>query len=244
MSSSGPLERGPAVESRESKAGDKRPALLIVVNPSGNRTRMPLDRFPFTIGRHTDNNLVLRDNRISRTHARIVRDGDDYVIEDLKSRHGTWVNGERVARRSLRNSDRIEFGFQDSYKVTFSYEEHDLNRLLDQLQPAQRAPSNLGKLRALVEVARALQTSLSTDDVLTAVVDAALAVTGAERGFLMLRKDSDLDITVARDRRGSPLGRNDLKIPMSVINRALRSRRELLSMNFDPLEEQGIRPET
>ncbi len=244
MSLSGPLERGPAADGRESKAADKRPALLIVVNPSGNRTRMPLASVPFTIGRHADNDLVLRDNRISRTHARIVREGDDYVIEDLKSRHGTWVNGDRVSRRALRNSDRIEFGFQDSYKITFTYEEHDLNRLLDQLQPPQRAPSNLGKLRALVEVARALQTSLSTDDVLTAVVDAALAVTGAERGFLMLRKDGDLDITVARDRRGSPLGRSELKVPMSVINRALRSRRELLSMNFDPLEEQGIRPET
>jgi serine phosphatase RsbU (regulator of sigma subunit)/pSer/pThr/pTyr-binding forkhead associated (FHA) protein len=206
---------------------------------------MPIDPVPFSIGRHAENQLVLRDNRISRGHARISRDGEDYVIEDLNSRHGTWVNGSRVSRRTLRNSDRIEFGFQDSYKLTFSYEEHELNRILEQLQPAQRSSTNLGKLRALVEVARALQTSLSTDDVLTAVVDAALAVTGAERGFLMLQKPGrDLDINVARDRYGSALGLNDLKVPTSVINKALRNRRELLSMNFDPLEEQGLRPDT
>jgi sigma-B regulation protein RsbU (phosphoserine phosphatase) len=243
-SSPGPPAGGPAAESRVSKPGEVKPAVLVVVNPSGNRSRAPIQTNPFLIGRHADNNLVLRDNRISRSHARIVLDGENYVLEDLSSRHGTWVNGKRITRQTLRNSDRIEFGFQDSYKLTFSFEEHELNRILDQLQPAPRAPSNLGKLRALVEVARALQTSLSTDDVLTAVVDAALAVTGAERGFLLLQRGEDLEICVARDRRGAPLGRSDLKVPTSVIRRSLKNRRELLSMNFDPLEEQGIRPET
>jgi serine phosphatase RsbU (regulator of sigma subunit)/pSer/pThr/pTyr-binding forkhead associated (FHA) protein len=232
------------MENRDSKAGEPKPAVLIVVNPSGNRSRAGIERTPFLIGRHADNNLVLRDNRVSRAHARISLEGENYVIEDLSSRHGTWVNGRRITRQTLRNSDRIEFGFQDSYKLTFSFEEQELNRILDQFQPAQRAPSNLGKLRALVEVARALQTSLSTDDVLTAVVDAALAVTGAERGFLMLQHGDELEISLARDRRGAALGPSDLKVPTSVIRRALRNRPELLSMNFDPLEEQGIHPET
>ncbi len=103
--------------------------------------------------------------------------------------------------------------------------------------------NNLGKLRSLMEVARALQNSLSTQEVLTAVVDAALAVTGCERGFLMLRKVSDLEVAVARDKAGQPLPAEDLRVPTSVIQRALHSRRDLLSMSFDPLEQQGVRPE-
>jgi len=78
---------------------------------------------------------------------------------------------------------------------------------------------------------------------LAAVVDAALAVTGAERGFLLLRNDDDLDVRVARNRSGSALPAGDLEIPRSIINRALRTRRELLTMTFDPLGEEGIRPE-
>ena len=62
--------------------------------------------------------------------------------------------------------------------------------------------NNLAKLRSLVEVARALQNSLSTQEVLTAVVDAALAVTGCERGFLLLRNGAELDVSVARDHDG------------------------------------------
>ena len=224
-----------------------RPAVLTVVNPSGNRSRIPVASVPFQIGRHAENQLVLRDNRISRDHARIVHDGAGYAIEDLKSRHGIYVNGERVDRKVLRNGDLVEFGFPDSYRLTFTFEDDDLSRILNQIQaPTESAaPSgNLGKLRALVEVARALQNSLSTNDVLTAVVDAALAVTGSERGFLLLRRGAELDVTVARDRRGAPLPTTDLAVPMTVINRALRQRRELLSMSFDPLEEQGLRPDT
>lgn len=232
-----------------SKSPEESPALLVVVNPSGNRSRVPIQPLPFCIGRSAENHLVLRDNRISRSHARILNENGEFVIENVKSRHGVWVNGERVDRKPLQNTDRIEFGFPDSYKLTFSIEEHELNKILDQIAPSPvsgGATSNLGKLRALVEVARALQSSLSTDDVLTSVVDAALTVTGAERGFLLLRrgKESGLEMRVARDRRGTSLADNDLKVPMTVINRALNQRRELLSMSFDPLEEQGVRPET
>jgi serine phosphatase RsbU (regulator of sigma subunit)/pSer/pThr/pTyr-binding forkhead associated (FHA) protein len=219
---------------------------LIVVNPSGHRIRVPIESVPFIIGRQGDNQLVLRDNRASRVHARIVAEEGAYFIEDLNSRHGVYVNGERVGRRQLANSDRIDFGFQDSYKLVFTLEEDEIHRIIEQIstpRPAMPAGASLAKLRALVEVARALQSSLSTHDVLTAVVDAALSVTSAERGFLLLRKGDDLDVSVARDKKGGSLGNADLRVPMSVINRALRTRRELLYMNFDPLEEQGVRPD-
>ena len=232
---------------------DDRPrAALLVLAPSGQRSRAALDSLPFSIGRQADNNLVLRDNRVSRRQAQIVFENGAYVLEDLNSRHGTWVNGERSARRVLRNSDRIDFGVQDSYQLTVSFEKDDIHRLLDQFPSTAHTDSgggggDLAKLRSLVEVARALQNSLSTHEVLTAVVDAGLAVTGCERGFLLLRnprdKDGDLTVSVARDRFGKPLDASDLRVPTSLIRRALVSRRDLLSMSFDPNEITGMRPE-
>lgn len=222
-------------------------ASLIVLNPSGQRQRVSIEPLPFFLGRNADNQLVLRDNRVSRTHARIFAEHGHYVIEDLNSRHGTWVNGEQIARRTLRNSDRIDFGIRESYQLTFTLETGGINRILDQFATTSRAgsegPHHLGKLRSLMEVARALQNSLSTQEVLTAVVDAALSVTGCERGFLLLRKGEELDVTVARDSEGRPLPPEELRVPTSVIQRALRSRRDLLSMNFDPLSAQGASPE-
>jgi phosphoserine phosphatase RsbU/P len=220
------------------------PAALLVLNPSGQRTRVPITAVPFLVGRNSDNNLVLRDNRVSRSHFRILSENGGYAIEDLNSRHGTWVNGERVARRQLRNSDRIDFGVRESYQLTFTVEPGEINRILDKLTTSRPGSegNHLEKLRSLVEVARALQNSLSTQEVLTAVVDAALAMTGCERGFLMLRKPPELEVVVARDRQGRPLEADELRVPTSVIQRALNSRRDLLSMSFDPLAAQGATP--
>lgn len=232
----------------EGRVVPPRPAAIVVTSPSGNRFRVPVDPLPFLIGRHADNHLVLRDNRVSRSHARLIWDGTAYVIENLKSRHGIYVNGEKVERAALRSKDRIEFGVQDSYRLRFTLEDDEIQKMIDHIQAGSsgshggQPPSSLSKLRSLVEVARALQNALSTDEVLIAVVDAALAITGCERGFLLLRKSDGLETAVARDKMGRPLAADDLRVPKSLIGRALATRRELLSMSFDPTDE-ALRPE-
>ena len=222
-----------------------RPASLIVTDPTGHRVRLELEPLPFRIGRHAENDLVIRDSRASRNHARILVENGKYVVEDGNSRHGTYVNGERITRRALDTNDRIEFGFPDSYQLTFAYDGAEITRLMEQLsgeagattlmQPSGVAGvgASLGKLRAVLEVARTLQTAFSMQDVLVSVVDAALTITGTERGFLLLRNNDELEIKVARARNGAPLSQSDLRVPRSVIRRALERRRDPLLMNFD-----------
>ncbi|REJ79801.1 MAG: FHA domain-containing protein [Planctomycetota bacterium] len=63
---------------------------------------------PFLIGRHLNSDLVFEDETISRRHARILRTASGYEIEDLHSRNGTMVNGEKVVdRRRLKSGDTI-----------------------------------------------------------------------------------------------------------------------------------------
>ena len=211
-----------------------RPAALIVVNPSGNRTRLLIPSTPFIIGRQSDSGLVLRDNRISRQHARIIVENGLYVIEDLGSRHGVLVNGEQAARHVLKSSDRIDFGFEDSYKLTFLYDDDELTRLLQQIQTGQSAlpgGANLAKLRAVVEVARTLHNSLAVEEVLAAVLDAAITITNTERGFLLLRgTKQQLQVQVARDSRGSTLKDAQPSLEIAQIEAAVMGRREFLSM--------------
>ena len=213
-------------------ADQPRPAALVVINPSGNRTRVLVSPTPFQIGRQSENQLTLRDNRISRGHARIVYDGG-YYLEDLESRHGTYVNGERVQRHLLRGSDRIEFGFDDSYKLLFLFDDDEIGRLLQQIQTGQSlvtGGTNLGKLRAMVEVARTLQNSLGTNEVLAAVVDAALTITNTGRGFLILRENGQLNIRVARDQTGRPIEGGPL-VGLDALEAALKGRRDFLTVS-------------
>ena len=222
------------------------PASLVVVDPNGHRTRVAIDPLPFRIGRQPESDLIIRDSRVSRAHARIVVEGGEYVVEDCGSLHGTHVNGKRISRQALRNSDKIEFGAQDSYQLVFALDGAELKQLMEQVGSGAQhgVGGNLAKLRAILDLARTVQSSFSVDDVLASVVDTALAITGAERGFLMLRASGGLEMRVARHRRGRQLHASDLRVPREVIHRALERRRELLSMNFDPLGEGETRPQS
>ena len=67
-----------------------------------------------TLGRADDNDVVLADERASRHHARIRRRDGRFAIDDLGSRHGTYLNGERLGgeSRALERGDSIEIGSQ------------------------------------------------------------------------------------------------------------------------------------
>lgn len=65
---------------------------------------------PVTIGREEGNTLRLNDERVSRFHAKVQLDGDDYILTDLESTNGTRVNGTAVQIRRLRIGDRVGVG--------------------------------------------------------------------------------------------------------------------------------------
>jgi Mg-chelatase subunit ChlD/pimeloyl-ACP methyl ester carboxylesterase len=62
------------------------------------------------IGREPSSELVLSDPQVSRIHARILQTSQGYVIEDLNSTNGTFVNGQRITTQYLRPGDRIQVG--------------------------------------------------------------------------------------------------------------------------------------
>jgi hypothetical protein len=63
-----------------------------------------------TIGREHDNNVEIKDPDVARYHARILRERDAFVVEDLNSSTGTFVNGERKNRAVLSHGDVIRVG--------------------------------------------------------------------------------------------------------------------------------------
>ncbi|MBI5508333.1 MAG: FHA domain-containing protein [Deltaproteobacteria bacterium] len=62
------------------------------------------------IGRGPSNAVVLGDSSVSREHARLLHEGDNYILVDLRSANGTFVNGQRVDRARLRSGDEVGFG--------------------------------------------------------------------------------------------------------------------------------------
>ena len=219
-----------------SSTGD--PLVLVVVEGTDRRT-LVLDHFPFTIGRRTDRDLVMADPRVSREHAQFVKEADGTYLVDQGSRHGTFVNGERINRRKLGRNDRVEFGVQGSAYAVFSPDRSPSSaaqQFLSQFstwKPASGAGSDLEMLNVFLEAARKLNTSGVLDDVLQTLLEAALRLTHAERGFVFLRQpDGELHLAAGRDKTGERID-DDSTISRSVLRDAAKSASEFLVTDTD-----------
>jgi hypothetical protein len=98
------------------EAGVQGPALVVrsgggrtgeIFEPQGERT---------TIGRSPDNGIFLDDVTVSRRHAVLVARDDGFVIEDLGSLNGTYVNRRRVESAQLEDGDELQIG---KYRLSF-----------------------------------------------------------------------------------------------------------------------------
>ena len=92
--------------------GEVRPGETLLVVRQGPEigTRYSLVGDQVTVGRVPDNQIQLDDVTVSRQHAVFVREGDDWVVRDLGSLNGTYVNNERVDEAVVRHGDDLQIG--------------------------------------------------------------------------------------------------------------------------------------
>ncbi|SRR6266851_1073730 len=177
-------------------------ARLEVTDALGRRI-VPIGKEAFGIGRRETNDLRLAGSEVSRDHAEIVTASGHFVVRDKQSRYGTYVNDEPVSGdRPLVHGDRIRLGRSGGAELVFL--------LADTGPPQDKATTTaIGDLRqvaALLDGLRALGSGRVLDDVLALVLDSAIEVTGAERGFIMLATpEDDLEFKLARGRRQQTL---------------------------------------
>lgn len=89
---------------------------IIVTNPEGDETRIPLDRPVFTFGRDESNHVCLKEKRCSRKHFVIEMAGDYFDAIDSGSTNKLRIKGRKLERRRLRDGDIIVIG---KFKITY-----------------------------------------------------------------------------------------------------------------------------
>jgi pSer/pThr/pTyr-binding forkhead associated (FHA) protein len=94
-----PAQRPQAAAPRTPVPGSDgaQPTRLVITKGAKNGLEMPLGDGPLTIGRSNESNLIIRDDYTSTHHARLMLWNGRWVIQDLDSTNGTFVNGERVS---------------------------------------------------------------------------------------------------------------------------------------------------
>lgn len=205
---------------------------LVFVQGNEQRT-INLDHTPFTVGRKVDKDLVIADPRVSRDHALITSENGEFCVVDQGSKHGTYVNGERIQRKTLERNDRVEFGVRDVSYVIFHPHHASSNtarEFLSQISGIQIAndATDLEKLTLFLEAARKLNTTGVLDEILVTLLDATLKLTRAERGYVFMRdEEGKLRLAAGRNSKDEPL-LDDTTISHSILDEALKSNSEFV----------------
>jgi serine phosphatase RsbU (regulator of sigma subunit) len=223
------------------------PALVFV--QGSEQKSIVLNRTPFTVGRKVDKDLVIADPRVSRDHAQIMQEGIDFFLIDLGSKHGTFVNGERIQRQKLERGDRLEFGARDSAYILFNPTTNTSNtarEFLSQISGIQikQETTDLEKLRLFLEAARKLNTVGVLDEILMTMLDVTLDLTKAERAYVFLKdEEGNLTLKAGRNAKKEPL-LDDKTISRSILEESMRSLSEFVftdtSKSLDLAGRQSI----
>ena len=217
--------------------------------------RIELSEDEMILGRSPDCNIQVEDYAVSRKHAKVIRSGDTYSLEDLKSRNKTYLNDIVLTEgaHQLRNGDKVAvcdviFNFYDELaggmsdsldgsRISVLFDGNDVGHstIMSKLEVGtskgniQLAASPEMKLSALLEITRALGNALGLDDVLPSVLDALFKVfMQADRAFIALMGDDGNLIP-----RWSKARRDDceetIRISRTIVNHVIDLREAVLS---------------
>ncbi len=218
-------------------------ALSMQLIDGASRRTIVIDQFPFVIGRSPECNLTLPHSYISRSHARITREGAEVVLEDTKSSHGTFVNGEQVARRKLLLKDTIQFGYLEGPQLRFeAYGRQESTNLtiLAQMQGINAHESDIEKLRWFLQAARDLNSAGRVDRVLASLLESTLTLAKVERGYVFLANANGvLELALGMDAEGHVL-KDTSTVSQTVMRQAIEGADQFLVT--DTLSAEGRLP--
>ncbi|MCB9435830.1 MAG: FHA domain-containing protein [Anaerolineales bacterium] len=100
-----------------SETSDK--PILVITEGEQAGQRWVIERSGFTIGRGGECDLILPERQVSREHVKIHREGDDYYLEDLDSKNGTWVNEIQLKADTIRLRDGDDISIAMAVRMTF-----------------------------------------------------------------------------------------------------------------------------
>jgi phosphoserine phosphatase RsbU/P len=233
----GSLDRGvKRILSREPEREISASARFFYLDEAGKECWVGIHPPQFTLGRGSGNNLILSQMGVSRSHAEILMQNGEFLLHDLGSKLGTFLNGVRIERARLTNGDRVQLGGIQG--VSLSFHAGDLLQSLlsrsdsgGEVDLSVRGFKDVGKLFAAF---RALSSISVLDDLLALVVDTAIELTGAERGFIMLKDQrGDLKFRCARNNHRRPLDGSCFQTSHCVLQDVFKTGRPVVIKDLD-----------
>ncbi|MGH9363818.1 MAG: SpoIIE family protein phosphatase [Thermoanaerobaculia bacterium] len=230
---------------------------LYLTAPGMPSQKFLLERPVTTIGRSSLNDLPISDKMLSRQHARIVRDGNGALtIEDLGSRNGTYLNGERlVSVQPLKSGDRITVGGvtlkvesesttrvridemvagEDALNNTILKASAELLRQpteTDPRLPAEQLAKLIASLRVVNELTIELLRDISVDELLKFLMDKVFETLEPDRAVVLLRSSVSGELVPAVVRVAEGISAEDIRLSKTLVATVVEKKNGLLLMD-------------
>jgi serine phosphatase RsbU (regulator of sigma subunit) len=207
---------------------------------------VPLDRDRIGLGRSAVNELCYPDDHgLSRQHLVLIRDGGEWRVEDLGSKNGTLLNGQRLDKSApFRPGDRVSAGHlviefsdageapvantvmfvdQESFSTTATTVVANLENALGSTgddMNATQVMQGTPQMRALIKAGRELAGHRPLSELFEVIMDLSMEAVAAGRGVLMTLEEGELQMRVARG--------EGFKISSTVRDRVIKKKESLL----------------
>ncbi|MBN1947430.1 MAG: sigma 54-interacting transcriptional regulator [Bradymonadales bacterium] len=178
-----------------------------------------LHRKVTSIGKGDENDLTIADEELQDTHALVQFDGRTFSIFQVNRKCKISVNGHQVKKMVLSHRDEIHMG---QTRLHFY--------LYDEPRDAQQdiSPEALACYRKIHEFSAQLLSSYELTDLLERLMDSIIALTQADKGFLILTEGNELSVKVARNLQKENISDALLQVSDSIINKVLKSKQAVI----------------
>jgi phosphoserine phosphatase RsbU/P len=191
---------------------------LYWLGPDGQENSFPLVAPEILIGRKSDADVVLNNQHVSRHHAKLVKTADGYALQDLGSTHGTFVNESRVENKALKHGDKISLG-KDRIDLHYFTSESKPGKPVpktDTTQIFERSLMDLGvvlpsgssdleKISCILDFQYQWEQMFTPETAFQKILESALKISGAERGFVLVREGNKYGYASGMDGQGRNL---------------------------------------
>ncbi len=206
-----------------------------------------------TIGRHPDNTVQVLDRIVSKEHCRITRGPQGgYVLRDIGSLNGSYVNGERVSEKTLSSGDQISLGntvlrFEDDEQSQPSEALRNVTMMPGQVQSQVRSrvdasarflpvtevmsieslKADYEKLRVAHEMSQKLSVGTDLEQLLQKIVDESFALIRADRAVILLCDPDTGELTPSFVRQKK--ADEEIRLSSSILEEVKNNKRAVLS---------------
>src|SRR5215831_2062769 len=207
---------------------------LYWLSPDGEENVLQLMAAEVLIGRKGDADVVLNNQHVSRYHAKLVKTADGYFIQDLKSTHGTYVNETRVENHALKSGDKISLG-KDRIDLHYVIGEiqkktnkNDTTQifeksLMDLGAVLPSGASDLERISVILDFQYQWEQQFTPDAAFQRILESALKISGAERGFVLIREGEAYGYAAGMDGQGRTLSLAHFKASQTVVREVVET---------------------